>query len=82
MRADQGTLVVAGLDAISHGRAARRLVGLGEFRGVNDLDETLSVSDQVMAELALHGRHWRGAHVERVLEPLDLALTRTARCAI
>jgi ABC-type sugar transport system ATPase subunit len=52
----------------------RRLVGLGEFRGVNDLDETLSVGDQVMAELALHGRRWRGARAAAVLEPLCPAL--------
>lgn len=74
MRSGQGSLTVAGLDAGRHAGAVRHRVGLGEFRGVNDLDETLSVGDQVMAELALHGRHWRGAHVGRVLEPMGLEL--------
>ena len=58
--------------------APRRLTGLGEFRGVNDLDETLTVADQVMMELALHGRRWRGAHVDEVLEPLGLLLDHGA----
>jgi ABC-2 type transport system ATP-binding protein len=74
MQAGQGTLTVAGLDAGRRAGAVRRQVGLGEFRGVNDLDETLSVRDQVMAELALHGGHWRGTRLERVLEPLGLQL--------
>jgi ABC-type multidrug transport system ATPase subunit len=74
MRAGEGDLVVAGLDARRHPGAVRRVTGLGEFRGVNDLDETLTVTDQVMAELALHGRTWRGAHVDAVLEPLGLEL--------
>jgi len=74
MRAGRGTLTVAGLDAGRHAGAVRHKVGLGEFRGVNDLDETLGVGDQVMAELALHGRHWRGAHLGRVLEPMGLEL--------
>lgn len=74
MKASEGTLVVAGLDARRRSGAVRRLTGLGEFRGVNDLDETLTVADQVMAELALHGRSWRAAHVDAVLEPLGLEL--------
>ena len=74
MQAGQGSLTVAGLDTARHAGAVRRRVGLGEFRGVNGLDETLSVGDQVMAELALHGRHWRGAHAGRVLEPFGLEL--------
>jgi ABC-type multidrug transport system ATPase subunit len=78
MKADEGALFVAGLDARRHPGRARRLAGLGEFRGVNDLDETLTVADQVMMELALHGRHWRGAHVDAVLEPLGLSLDHGA----
>ena len=56
MKAGEGDLSVAGLDARRRPGAVRRLTGLGEFRGVNALDETLTVADQVMAELALHGR--------------------------
>jgi len=78
MRAGEGELCVAGLDARRRPGRARRLTGLGEFRGVNDLDETLTVADQVMMELALHGRHWRGAHVDEVLEPLGLSLDHNA----
>ena len=72
MAAGGGELVVAGVDARRRPSAVRRLAGLGEFRGVNGLDETLSVADQVMAELALHGRHWRGAHVAPLLDRLGL----------
>ena len=79
MKAGLGTLTVAGLDAGRHAGAVRHRVGLGEFRGVNDLDETLSVGDQVMAELALHGRRWRGAHAGRVLEPMGLELDQRRR---
>jgi ABC-type multidrug transport system ATPase subunit len=78
MKAGEGELCVAGLDARRHPGRARRLTGLGEFRGVNDLDETLTVADQVMMELALHGRHWRGAHVDEVLQPLGLSLDHGA----
>jgi len=74
MQAGQGTLTVSGLDAVRHAGAVRRKAGLAEFRGVNDLDETLGVRDQLMAELALHGKPWRGAHAGRVLEPLGLEL--------
>jgi ABC-2 type transport system ATP-binding protein len=72
MAPGNGALTVAGADARRRPSAARRLAGLGEFRGVNDLDETLSVADQVLAELALHGRHWRGAHIAPLLERLGL----------
>jgi ABC-type multidrug transport system ATPase subunit len=74
MRPGEGDLCVAGTDARRHPGRVRRLIGLGEFRGVNDLDETLTVADQVMLELALHGRHWRGARAAEVLEPLGLSL--------
>lgn len=76
MRAGEGDLSVAGIDARRRPDSVRRSVGLGEFRGVNDLDETLSVGDQVMAELALHGRRWRGAHAAAVLEPLCPTIDR------
>ena len=57
MRPTAGALRVGGCDAVAHPQRARRLVGLGETAGVNDLDETLTVADQVRGELALHGRH-------------------------
>jgi ABC-type ATPase involved in cell division len=78
MKAGDGDLSVAGLDARRHPARVRRLTGLGEFRGVNDLDDTLTVADQVMLELALHGRRWRGAQVDQVLEPLGLELDHHA----
>jgi ABC-2 type transport system ATP-binding protein len=78
MKAGEGELLVAGLDARRHPARARRLAGLGEFRGVCELDETLTVADQVMMELALHGRRWRGARTDKVLEPLGLTLDHHA----
>jgi len=57
MRPTAGALRVGGCDAVAHPQRARRLVGLGETAGVNDLDETLAVADQVRGELALYGRH-------------------------
>ncbi len=70
MRPTGGTLHVGGIDATRRRSAARRLVGLGEFHQVNEMDDTLTVRDQVMAELALHGRRWRRAKVEPLLDPL------------
>lgn len=64
-----GELRVAGVEGRRRA-AVRRLVGLGEFRSVNDLDESLTVTDQVRAELALHGRHWRGVRADSVLGTL------------
>jgi ABC-type multidrug transport system ATPase subunit len=78
MKAGEGDLSVAGLDARRRPARVRALVGLGEFRGVNDLDDTLTVADQVMLELALHARRWRGAQVDAVLEPLGLRLAHGA----
>lgn len=70
VRPTAGSLRVGGLDALRRRHATRALVGLGEFPAVNDLDETLAVHQQVMAELALHGLPWRHADVQKVLAPL------------
>jgi len=48
MRAGEGDLVVAGIDAGRRPGAVRRLTGLGRVPRVNGLDETLTVADQVM----------------------------------
>ena len=54
MRPTAGALWVGDCDAVAHPQRARRLVGLGETAGVNELDQTLTVGDQVSGELALH----------------------------
>jgi ABC-2 type transport system ATP-binding protein len=69
-RYTEGSLLVGGVDAARRRHATRALVGLGEFPTVNDLDATLTVHQQVMAELALHGLPWRRADVRHVLSPL------------
>jgi ABC-2 type transport system ATP-binding protein len=52
----------------------RRLVGLGETAGVNELDATLTVAAQVKAELALHGKRRTRADVALALAPVGLGL--------
>jgi ABC-type multidrug transport system ATPase subunit len=74
MRASEGALRLGDCDAVAQPQRARRLVGLGETAGVNDLDPTLTVADQVKAELALHGRRRRRSDVVAALEPVGLAL--------
>jgi ABC-type branched-subunit amino acid transport system ATPase component len=49
-------------------------VGLGETAGVNELDATLTVGDQVKAELALHGERRSRADVASALAPVGLGL--------
>jgi len=56
MRPSAGALRLGDCDAVAQPQRARRLVGLGETAGVNDLDPTLTVAAQVKAELAMHKR--------------------------
>jgi ABC-type multidrug transport system ATPase subunit len=72
MRASEGEHSVAGIAAAERFGALRRRAGLGEFRGVNDLDDTLTVNDVVMGELALHRRVTRKKLVAPVLASVDL----------
>ena len=81
MRATDGSLTVGGVNARVSTAAVRRLAGLGEFSGLNGLDESLSVGDQIRIELSLHGRRWRGARLADALSPVsvDLDLKTTVR---
>ena len=56
MRPSTGALRLGDCDAVAQPQRARRLVGLGETAGVNDLDPTLTVAAQLKAELAMHRR--------------------------
>ncbi len=60
MRPSAGALRLGDCDAVAQPQRARRLVGLGETAGVNDLDPTLAVAAQVKAELAMHRRRGHG----------------------
>ena len=77
MRPAAGALRVGECDALAHPQRARRLVGLGETAGVNELDQTLTVAAQVEGELALH-RH-AGGDVAGVLAGAGLDLDPKVR---
>jgi ABC-type multidrug transport system ATPase subunit len=64
MKPSAGTASVAGLEIGRHARRVQRMVGLGVFPGVNDLDDTISIASQVRAELVLHHlpRNARAVH--------------------
>jgi ABC-type multidrug transport system ATPase subunit len=81
MRATDGSLTVGGVDARLSPAAVRRLTGLGEFSGLNDLDESLNVGDQIRTELSTHGLRWRGARLSDALclSGIDLDLRTTVR---
>lgn len=74
MRPSAGALRLGDCDAAAQPQRARRLVGLGETAGVNELDATLTVGDQVKAELALHGKRRSRADVALALAPVGLEL--------
>jgi ABC-type multidrug transport system ATPase subunit len=74
MRPSAGALRLGDCDAVAQPQRARRLVGLGETAGVNELDATLTVGDQVKAELALHGERRSRADVASALAPVGLGL--------
>ena len=74
MRPSAGALWLGDCDAVAQPQRARRLVGLGETTGVNELDTTLTVGDQVRAELALHGKRRTRADVALALAPVGLGL--------
>ena len=79
MRASAGALRLGDCDAVAQPQRARRLVGLGETAGVNELDATSTVADQVRAELALHGRRRRRGDVAATLAPAGLELDARTR---
>jgi ABC-type multidrug transport system ATPase subunit len=68
MRPTAGSATVAGLDIRDNARRVRRVVGLGIFPGVNDLDATTSIEAQVKTELILHHLPHDGKAVHRLLD--------------
>ena len=56
MKATGGTLTVGGFSLPRQRSKVERHVGLGLFHGLNDLQESLTASYAVSAELQLHGR--------------------------
>lgn len=74
MRPTTGEMTVAGCDAHRQTRLVRRSVGLGEFAGVNEFTDALSVADQVRSDLALYGRSSDRRAVAAVLGICDLAV--------
>ncbi|WP_432573869.1 ABC transporter ATP-binding protein [Kineococcus sp. SYSU DK005] len=82
MRPTGGDLRVLGHDLPAQARAVRRLAALGEVRGVNDLDDALTVEQHVAERLVLHRPWWRPwasrAEVEDLLDRVEHALGVTA----
>ena len=79
MRPSAGALRLGDCDAVAQPQRARRLVGLGETAGVNELDPTLRVADQVRAELDLYGLGRKRGDVAAALEPVGLELDARVR---
>ncbi|WP_337062178.1 ATP-binding cassette domain-containing protein [Kineococcus sp. G2] len=78
MRPTGGELRVLGHDLPAHARAVRRRAALGEVRGVNDLDDALTVEQHVAERLALHQPWWRPwvgrAQVDEQLDRVERTL--------
>ena len=66
LRFTEGRAAVCGLDVARKARAVRRVVGLGIFPEVNELDDPTSIGAHVKAELILH----RLPHDERAVRDL------------
>ena len=82
MRPTAGTLTVLGQGVPAQARAVRRRVALAEVRGVNDLDDALTVEQHVAERLVLHQPWWRPwaskAQVAEQLARVEGALAVTA----
>jgi len=73
---------VCGLPLPRAARAVRHRVALAELRGVNDLDDALTVEQHVAERLVIHQPWWKpwvaGARVAEVLDRVDAALEANA----
>lgn len=82
LRTTSGTLTVLGHDLPREAAAVRRRTGLAEVRGVNDLEDALTVEQHVAERLVLHQPWWRPwasrAQVAEQLARVDRALDTTA----
>ena len=85
MAVDAASLEVCGLPLPASAHAVRHRVGLAELRGVNDLDDALTVEQHVAERLVLHQPWWKpwvaGARVTEVLDRVDAALEANASLA-
>ncbi|WP_432513837.1 ABC transporter ATP-binding protein [Kineococcus sp. SYSU DK001] len=82
MRPTAGRLSVLGEELPARARSVRRRVALAEVRGVNELDDALTVEQHVAERLVLHQpwhRPWVGEEqVAEQLHRVERALARTA----
>ncbi|PRY13888.1 ABC transporter ATP-binding protein [Kineococcus rhizosphaerae] len=82
MRPSAGTLTVLGQTLPQRAAAVRRRVALAEVRGVNELDDALTVEQHVAERLVLHQpwhRPWAGGRqVAEQLERVEQFLALTA----
>ncbi|NIZ93154.1 ATP-binding cassette domain-containing protein [Kineococcus rubinsiae] len=82
MAVEASSLEVCGLPLPGAARAVRHRVALAELRGVNDLDDALTVEQHVAERLVLHQPWWKpwvaGARVAGVLDRVDAALAANA----
>lgn len=77
LRASEGRASVAGYSLQGHGRAIRRLFGLGEMHNVNDLDRSLLVRSVVKERIALALQRDRRRETE-VLDRVGLRIPLSA----
>lgn len=73
MRTTQGTLEVLGLALPRRAREVRAKVALGVVAGVSELDDSLSVADQLRAELLLSRRAYSASAARSLLGRADCA---------
>lgn len=82
LRTTSGRLTVLGHELPAQAGAVRRRTGLGEVRGVNDLEDALTVEQHVAERLVLHQPWWRPwasrAQVAEQLDRVDRVLDSTA----
>lgn len=73
-----GDLQVDGLPLPRRARAVRHRVALAEMRGINDLDDALTVEQHVAERLVIHQPWWKPwistRRVQEVLDGVDTAL--------
>ncbi|NAZ83286.1 hypothetical protein GTR02_15810, partial [Kineococcus sp. R8] len=83
LAAEADTFEVCGLSLPRSAAAVRHRVALAEVRGVNDLDDALTVEQHVAERLVLHQPWYRpwvsAARVTAVLDRVDAALAANAR---
>ncbi|WP_432496856.1 ABC transporter ATP-binding protein [Kineococcus gypseus] len=83
MRPTAGSLRVLGQPLPARAAAVRRRAALAEVRGVNDLDDALTVEQHVAERVVLHQPWWRPwatrAQVEAQLERVERVVALTPR---